>query len=135
MHYHANAALTLTQRQRVRDLRAQGISQSELARRFGVHRRTIGRWLGRTDLTDRTTAPKQHGRVVVTDAYRAAVIQARTDHPHHGPKRIAYDLRVRFPSANVATVWRILVAAGLSHRVPKKTHGSPDQRRTPSGAA
>jgi len=125
MRYHANAALTLTQRQLVRDLRAQGVSQTELARRFGVTRRTIVRWAGRSEMSDRTTAPKEHGRIVVDEAYRSAVVQARTDHPHHGPKRIAHDLRLCFPSANVATVWRILHAAGLSRRVPKKTHTPP----------
>lgn len=46
MRYHGNAALTLTQRRLVGTLAAQGISHSELARRFGVHRRTIGRWAG-----------------------------------------------------------------------------------------
>lgn len=121
MRYHANAALTQTQRRLVRELAEQGVSHTELARRFGVHRRTIGRWAERSEMSDRTSVPKHHGRLVVDDQYRAAVIQARTDHPHHGPKRIAHDLRARFPSANVATVWRILHAAGLSKRAPKKT--------------
>ncbi len=120
MRYHANAALTLRQRRLVCELAARGVSHSELARRFGVHRRTIGRWAGRRELQDRSTAPHKHGRTVVDDAYRAAVIQARTDHPNHGPKRIAHDLRHRFPTANVATVWRILHTAGLSTRGPKK---------------
>ena len=135
MHYHANAALTQTQRRLVRELAEQGVSHSELARRFGVHRRTIGRWATRSETSDRTSAPKYHGRVVVDDAYRDAVLQARRDNPNHGPKRIAHTLRARFPSATVATVWRILYQAGLSKPAPKKTFSAPDERWTPSRAA
>jgi transposase len=133
MRYHANAALTHTQRRLVREQVEQGVSHTELARRFGVHRRTIARWATRSEMQDRTTAPHQHGRTVVDDAYRAAVVQARAEHPNHGPKRIAHDLRHRFPTANVATVWRILKAAGLSRPAPKNTHSTPDSSRTASG--
>lgn len=126
MHYHANAALTLTQRRLVRELAEQGVSHTELAQRFGVHRRTIKRWAERSEMQDRSTAPKRHGRQVVDDDYRRAVVEARTTHPNCGPKRIAHDLRPRFPSANVATIWRILKAAGMSKPVPKKTPTTPD---------
>lgn len=135
MQYHANAALTVTQRTLVHDLAAQGVSQAELARRFGVHRRTIQRWVARSKPTDRSSAPRQHGRLVVTEDYRAAVLAERTAHPRHGPQRIADDLRARFPTANRATVWRILHAAGLSRRAPKKTAAAPDPRGASSGAA
>jgi IS30 family transposase len=81
MGYHGNAALTRTQRQLVHELHDQGVSQTELARRFGVTRRTIVRWAKRSEMSDRSTAPKQHGRVVVDDEYRTAVLQARTTHP------------------------------------------------------
>lgn len=134
MQYHAKAALTLTQRAQVQQLHQTGVSQAELARRFGVHRRTIQRWIGRTDLADRSSAPKQHGRQIVTDAYRQAVLAERHEHPNHGPKRIAFDLRHRFPSANVATVWRILKAAGLSQRTPKKTNSPAAPSRSASRA-
>lgn len=134
MQYHANAALTVTQRALVRDLAAHGVTQAELARRFGVHRRTIQRWIARSEPRDRSSAPRQHGRQIVTDAYRAAVLTERTAHPGHGPQRIADDLRARFPTANRATVWRILHAADLSRRAPKKTDASPDPGRASSGA-
>jgi IS30 family transposase len=124
MRYHANAALTQTQRRRVRELAEQGVSHTELAGRFGVHRRTIERWAKRSDLSDRSSAPKQHGRHVVTAEYRDAVIAHRTANPHHGPKRIAHELQPRFPTANEATVWRILKAANLSKRAPKKTQAA-----------
>src|SRR5262245_42345866 len=134
MQYHANAALTATQRAQVRRLYQAGASQAELARRFGVHRRTIQRWISRTDTADRSCAPKQHGRQVVSDAYREAVLELRQAHPTYGPKRIAHELRERFPTANVATVWRILNAAGLSKRAPKKTHAPANPGGSASGA-
>jgi len=133
MHSHANAALTRTQRRLVRELAAQVVSDTELARRFGVHRRTIERWRERDEPTDQSSAPRRHGRKVVTDEYERAVITHRTEHPHHGPKRIAHHLRHCFPSANVATVWRVLKAAGLSKRAPKKTPLTTDQCGEASG--
>ena len=134
VQYHANAALTATQRAQVRRLYRDGASQSALARRFGVHRRTIQRWIDRTDTADRSCAPKQRGRQVVSDAYRQAVVTLRQAHPTYGPKRIAHELRERFPTANVATVWRILNAAGLSKRAPKKTDTTADPSRKASGS-
>ena len=134
MQYHAKAALTVAQRQLVRQLAEQGTAHTELARRFGVHRRTIQRWAQRSEATDRSSAPHQHGHQVVTDAYRAAVLAERTTHPTHGPQRLADDLRSRFPTANRATVWRILHAAGLSRRPPKKTDAPPHPGGTPPRA-
>jgi len=118
----------------VRQLHEDGISQAALARRFGVHRRTIQRWIGRQDTVDRSCAPKQHGRQIVTDAYRQAVVALRQSHPTYGPKRIAQELRQRFATANVATVWRILKAAGLSKRAPKKTDAAAHPGGSASGA-
>lgn len=124
MKYHAKAALTVTQRTQVRQLSADGRTQASLARQFGVHRRTIQRWVARDEPTDRPSGPRCHkgqGGRVVTDGYREAVIAERKAHPEHGPKRIADTLRRDYPTANSATVWRILHAAGLSQRAPKKS--------------
>ena len=133
MQYHAKAALTMTQRAEVRRLFQSGVSHSELARRFHVDRRTIRRWAERTELADRSSAPRQHGGRVVTEEYRAAVLAHRQASPTHGPKRIAYELRERFPTANTATIWRVLHAAGLSTRAPKKTAAPSTAGRTASG--
>jgi len=111
MHCHAKAALTASQRKTIQQFHRDGASISELARRFGLHRRTIQRWVGRQDVTDHSSAPHRHG-----------------------PKRIAQALRPDFPTANVATVWRILKAAGLSKPAPKKTEAPTDTSWTPSSA-
>lgn len=126
MQYHKKAALTQVQRSRVRELAQQGVSPTTLARQFGVHRRTIQRWASRDDPADRSSAPHQHGRTVVTDDYRQAVTALRGTFPHYGPARIAQELRDRFPTANSATVWRVLKDAGLSTRAQKKTNAPPD---------
>jgi hypothetical protein len=120
MHYHPKAALTSVQRARVQQLHRAGMSQSASARQFGGHRRTIQRWIARPDTADRTGGPRTHGRRVVPDGYRDAGIAERQAHPRHGPTRSAQDLRPRFPIANTATVWRILHAAELTQRPPKK---------------
>jgi transposase len=120
MHYHPKAALTSGQRARVQHLHRAGMSQSALARQVGVHRHTIQRWIARPDTADRTGGLRTHGRRVVTDVYRDAVIAEWQAHPRHGPKRSAQDWRLRVPTANTATVWRILHAAGLTRRPPQK---------------
>jgi transposase len=125
MHDHPKAALTSVQCARVQHLHRAGMSQSALARQFGVHRRTIQRWIARPDTADRTGGPRTHGRRVVTDVARDAVIAERQAHPRHGPKRRAQDRRPRVPTANTATVWRILHAAGLTQRPPKKRQRRP----------
>ncbi len=125
MKYHAKAALTQTQRTRVRELAEQGVAKAALARQFGVSRTTIARWAARPDPADRSSAPHTHGRQVVTDDYRQTVTALRTTSPHYGPARIAQELRDRFPTANAATVWRILNDAGLSTRAQKKTDAPP----------
>lgn len=133
MQYHAKAALTARQRAEVQELYRQGVSKSELARRFHVARPTIQRWIERTEVMDRSSAPRKHGGRVVTEEYRAAVLAHRQASPTHGPKRIAYELRERFPTANTATIWRVLHAAGLSTRAPKKTAAPSTAGRTSSG--
>lgn len=114
MGLHPNAALTVRQRQELQRLRRdEGWTLDRLAAHFHVNRSTVLRWTRRESPADRSAAPKHHGGQVVTDAYRAAVIAYRHAHPHHGPQRIAHALRAHFPTANNATIWRILHAADL----------------------
>ena len=57
MVIHANAALTVKQRQELQELPAKGQSLRALAKRFGVDLTTVQRWAGRDSPLDRTTAP------------------------------------------------------------------------------
>ena len=125
MKYHAKAALTVNQRREVqRRHREEGWSIRRLAQHYGVNRSTVWRWVKRSEVQDRSSAPHQHGRRVVTAAYREAVLAYRQAHPAQGPLRIAQVMRAQYPTSHVATVWRILHAAGLSQAGAKKT-GAP----------
>lgn len=125
MRLHAKAALTVKQRQQVKQLHQQGESVKALAHRFGVHERTIRRWIHRDSPQDRSSAPK-HPKRVVTAAYREAVLAYRQAHPTHGPIRIAHALQPTFAFANRNSVQRILQAEKLtqSPAQPKREKGS-----------
>lgn len=135
MKYHANAALTVNQRRDLQRLhQEEGWSIRRLAQHYGINPSTVQRWLRRDDVQDRSCAPHQHGRRVVTAAYREAVLAYRQAHPEQGPLRIAQVLRAQYPTSNVATVWRILHAAGVSQAREKKTDSSSHGSRPPSRA-
>jgi transposase len=116
MKIHSNAALTVKQRERLHQLYATGkYSKTDLAHRFGATRKTIDKWLARTDANDRSSAPKEAHRSI-SEAYRAAVVAYRNDHRHHGAKRIVAELRNDFGvHGSVSTVYRILCAENLIH--------------------
>lgn len=113
---HRNAALSEAQRKLVKRLYEQGDSVSSLSRRFGVNRKTIDRWVKRTDVLDHPSGPKNPRRVV-TEEYREAVIAHRAIYPDHGAVTITFHLKSRFSFANRGTVQQILTEQGLSKRV------------------
>ncbi|HEX2971821.1 MAG TPA: helix-turn-helix domain-containing protein [Tepidisphaeraceae bacterium] len=118
MKLHANAALTVSQRQEVRRLHEQeGLGTRKLARRFHVSTRTIHRWIHRDSPQDRSSVP-HHRHTCITPDYQHAVITYRQAHPHHGPMRIAAELATQFPQARRGTVWTILRQHQLSQRAP-----------------
>ena len=119
MKLHAQAALTIKQRQEVHRLHLEeGISIRKLAKRFAVNPTTIQRWVRREAPLDRSSAPL-NPRTIITPQYRAAVVEYRKAHPHHGPIRIAHELRGDFPRANRGTVLSILQQEGLT-RPPER---------------
>jgi len=126
MKLHANAALSAKQREEVRRLHThQGVSVRKLAHRFAVNPTTIQRWVGRPSPLDLSTAPL-HPRTSVTPRYRRAVLEYRSRNPHHGPVRIAVELRGAFPQANRGTVLRILQGEGLTRpKPPAARHAQP----------
>jgi hypothetical protein len=120
MKLHARAALTLRQRQQVKRLHEEGESVRNLAKRFGVNPTTIQRWTKRDSPLDKSTAPLTN-RTVITNEYRAAVVDYRQEHPNRGPIRIAQDLKAIFPQANRGTILRILQEEGLTSPPKKET--------------
>jgi len=130
MKLHAQAALTIKQRQEVRRLHLEeGISIRKLAERFRVNPTTIQRWVYRESPLDRSSAPLKR-RTVITPAYREAVVRYRKVNPHHGPIRIAYELKQDFSQANRGTVLSILQQEGLTR--PAKVAAKP-QKHIPVG--
>lgn len=120
MNLHANAALTIQQRQEVRRLHLdEKVSIRKLAVRFGVNPSTIQRWVKRDSPQDRSTAPKRP-HTLVTPAYHAAIVAYRQQYPHHGPIRIALALKSQFPFAHRGTVQRILHQQKLARPKPTR---------------
>lgn len=115
MKQHANATLTVAQRKKVKWLfDNEGLSKSELARQFGVHRRTIAIWVERDSPLDKTSETRK--KQVVTPEYEQAVIEYRKENPTLGAIPIALALQKKFPFANRGTVALILKANGLTKK-------------------
>ena len=95
-------------------------SVSKAARRCGIPRSTLYRWLGRYrelglgGLQDKSQRPKKLGKLKVTPELEKLIIYLRQKYKF-GPKRIAIQL-IRNNDANlsVSTIWRIL----NKHNVP-----------------
>src|SRR5205807_4219108 len=77
-------------------------TMTELAARYGISRKTAYEWIGRyrcdpaSGLTERSRAPKSHGRAR-DEALREAVLTLRRRHPHRGPKKLHAMLAARMP--------------------------------------
>jgi len=118
MKLHAQAALTVSQRQEVKLLhKEKAVSIRQLARQFRVNPTTIQRWVHRDSPLDKSSAPLHHA-TVITQAYRQTVISYRKANPLHGPIRIAQELKQDFPMANRGTVLRILQEENLTRPRP-----------------
>ena len=71
--------------------RKPGANISELARRFGVSRKTIYKWLNRDDMDDRSRRPKSSPKRT-PQAQEARILATRDDHPAWGARKIAHVL-------------------------------------------
>jgi hypothetical protein len=96
----------------------------QLARMFHVNPSTAHKWATRDSPGDKRSAPHQP-RTIITESYRAAVLLYRAEHPHHGPIRIAQELRYAFPHANRGTILRIL----QHERLTKTPRSTPNPRK------
>lgn len=113
---HTNAALTIPQRIEVKRLfEIEKVSVSELSKRFCVGESTIRKWIKRNSPEDKSSVPHQK-RKVVTDDYKQAVIEYRRLNPTHGAKRIAFELKSQYASANRGTVAIILQQNALTKK-------------------
>lgn len=112
----------MTERARFVALHAEGLySMTELCQRFGISRRVGYKWLhrfaedGLAGLADRSRAPRSCPHRADPWA-TAALIRAREQHPHWGPKKLVAYLRERQPELAlpaVSTAGEILKRHGL----------------------
>ena len=127
MHLHANAKLTMKQRQEIRRRHQdEHKSVTALATQFHINWKTAAKWAHRASSEDASSAPA-HPRTVITDAYRMAVIAYRQAHPAHGPVRIAVALQAECSQAHRETIRRILRQAQLLRppALPRRHHPIP----------
>lgn len=129
MRQHKNAALTIAQRIEIKRLREQeNASVPELARTYQVSQATIGKWSKRQTPFDLASTRHQLPKVI-TEPYRQAVLDYRKDQPHHGPVRIAEQLKGAYPFAHRGTVLKILQEKQLTR--PKQ--GKKGENHLPVG--
>jgi len=120
----------------------EGVSVTEVARRYGVARQTVHQWLARyanegglAGLADRSSRPAScpHQMSAVVEA---RVVKFRADHPGWGPSRIVWELERAGigPLPGRSGVYRALVRHGLVE-ARKRRRRREDYRRWERGAA
>lgn len=107
MKLHANAALTLKQREEVKKLHKEGLSYREIAERFGVNLSTIVRWIHRDSPLDLSSAPKKR-RSALDNKQKEAILEYRKENPDAGARTIATVLAEEYGAMSHATISRFL---------------------------
>src|SRR2546423_5869683 len=123
-----------------------GRTVSEVAKEWGVSRRTMHRWLARYEgdglegLNNRSHRPAQ-SPLQMPPAVEAMVLEMRRSHPYWGARRIAFELaRKRVEAApSESAVYRCLVRAAVIDPISRTGGaraggGGSVQRRWSSGS-
>ncbi|MEV6039291.1 IS481 family transposase [Nonomuraea sp. NPDC052116] len=104
-----------------------GASVTEVARRFGVSRQAVHRWLGRyrdqglAGLSDRSSRPRTSPTRTPAEV-EALICELRRNHPRWGARRLVWELTRRGcpgPVPSRATVHRVLARHGLVQVTPR----------------
>src|SRR5436190_16939319 len=108
-------------------------TMTELAKRYGISRKTCYQWVDRYEadpehgLAERSRAPKTHGRAMGADT-REAVLALRRGFPHWGPKKLRAVLLEREPRhawPAASTMGDLLRRAGVSRPRRRVRYGVP----------
>lgn len=110
----------------VREVLDSGATVSDVARRYGVDRRTVHRWLvryangGLAGLGDRTSKPDSCPHQVSPEV-EALIVSMRRAHPGWGPRTILNQLRRRLDDPpSRSGIYRALVRHGLIDPKPRR---------------
>ncbi len=116
MHLHANAVLTVRQRQRLCDLVAAGVTVTAAAVVVGCSRQTASKWVNRDrrgePLVDRSSRPRCSPRRTPA-AFEEAILRAR-EQLREGPHVIGWAV-----GAAASTVHAVLRRHGRSRLVTR----------------
>jgi transposase len=107
MKLHANAALTLHQREEVQKLHKEGLSYRQLAEKYRVNLSTIVRWMHRDSPLDLSSAPK-NVRSALDKNQKEAILKYRKENPGAGARTIATVLAEDCGKMSHATISRFL---------------------------
>lgn len=110
MKLHKNASLTPKQRQQIKDLYATGdYTQELLAKKFGVCRPTISKWVKRSSVLDASSATQNRVSTITAEFELAVKLyRENTASSHHGKVRIAHELKNKYACSNPSNVYSVL---------------------------
>jgi len=116
MDLHANAALSVRQRQRLCDLVRAGVTISAAALVVGCSRQTASKWVNRRrrgeSLLDRSSRPRRSPRRT-SESVEQAILRCRED-LREGPHVIGWALGIA-----ASTVHAVLRRHGRAPRLPR----------------
>ena len=105
-------------------------SIAEIARRRGVSRRTVHKWVGRYEqesvigLQDRSRAPQVHPNAISSETERA-ILEWKARYPLWGAPKIHSKLQGQKDCPAESTVSNILQRHGLTRQVRRRARATP----------
>lgn len=136
MPYTTNPYAPRARREAVKLVLRDGLTAAQAARKTGVHRSTIGRWIakrealcldGRSPIPTLSSAPKRHPNGLPPDVV-AAIVRVRREH-----NRCAYvvwqQLRREGITVSLSSVERTIARAGLLRKTSQRKRLHPGVKR------
>ncbi len=139
MAYTSNPHIKKTRRKAVNDVLYHGYSKAQAARRYGVVRSTIGKWLKKAPKDHRlyieteSSAPKKSGQTI-PDAVKDRIIQIRLEHNRCAPV-IHAQLKNEGIVVSLSSVERTLRREGLTRKGKRRASFYKGNTKRPSSDA
>jgi transposase InsO family protein len=111
----------------VMEVLSAGAQKAEVARRYGVSRKTVHEWVGKYEagglagLADRSHRPHHHPWQISAEV-EAAICELRRNHPRWGPRRLGHELARAgiSPVPSRSSIYRTLARHGLVTAATRK---------------